>query len=257
MGNALNMLSCSFALFCANARSHYAEIGKTLVMSFSMLVQNLIFFAMWVVFFVSISQVKGWQLKDVALLIGIIGSSVGISLFVADGIRTTAQRVLDGSIDVLLTRPRHPLPALLFSRSYVSCLGDALSGPILWFTIGDATLAQVPLLLCLTLLSGTIFLSTIIVFYSLAFWIGKSSRFSDQLLETLIIFSTVPQHGQSLGIKIVMYSLLPAGFITLMPVSLLRNFDLSTFAFFVFSSILYVVVSVVVFNAGVKRYVAG
>jgi ABC-2 type transport system permease protein len=251
-----NKLSCFLALFRANIRTHNLEMWRTWIMSLFMMVQNLMYFALWIVFFGAIKQVKGWQLSDVAVMYGVLSTSVGTALFVADGARTITLRVLDGSIDAFLTRPRHPLPVLLLSRSCPSSLGDILSGPVLWFTLGGAKLTQLPFLLCLTSLSAVIFLATTIIFYSLAFWLKRGSRFSDQLFETLIIFSSAPQNSQPLGIKILMFSVLPAGFITLLPVTLIQNADPVRLFVLATASVVYAWLAVIVFNAGVRRYVS-
>lgn len=257
MRRFVNTLTTIAALFLANMKTHHAEAKKTLMMAFFMAFQNMIFFSMWIVFFSSIQQVKGWQLSEVALMFGVIATAVGLSLTAADGVRTLTMKILDGSIDAYLTKPRHPLPFILLSRSGAASLGDLLSGPIFVFTLGKASLAQAPFLLLLALLSAVIFLSAIVMFYSLAFWVTRGSRFSDQLFETLIIFSSVPQHAQPFGIKFVMFSVLPAGFITMMPVALLHRFNGLDLALLAGGAVFYALLAVLVFNAGVRRYVSG
>ncbi len=152
-------------------------------------------------------------------------------------------------------RPRHPLPALLFSRSQASGLGDIVSGPFYWFAFGGASLSDLPLLMVLTLLASCIFVSSLIVFYSLPFWISRSGRFPDQLFEVTIIASTIPQHVQPWGIKLVLFTLIPAGFISLLPASLAHHFDPLGFAALVGAAGVYALIARAVFNAGVRRYI--
>lgn len=245
------------ALVRANLRAHHAEIRRLITMSCVMFVQNLMFFTMWIVFFGSIRQVKGWQLGDVGLMFGTIATACGLALLTADGVRTIAMKIQDGSIDGYLTRPRHALPALLLSRSNSASLGDILTGPVYWFVFGGASLSQLPIMICLTLLSATVFLSALVVFYSLAFWLQRGGRFSDQLFEVLIIFSSIPQHAQSLGTKVVMFSILPAGFISLVPASLMHHFNFEQFTLLVGAAALYACIALCFFNAGVRRYITG
>jgi len=245
------------ALLRANFRAHHADIRRTLLLGGFMFVQNLMFFMIWVIFFGSISQVKGWRLGDVGLMCGIVATAVGLVMFAADGVRTIALKVQDGSMDGFLIQPRHPLPALLLSRSNAASIGDMISGPVFWFAFAGAPLSQLPVILGLTLLSAVIFLSALVAFYSLAFWLQRSGRFSDQLFEMLVIFSSIPQHAQSMSTKLVMFSILPAGFIGLLPVSLLHHFDGLGFLMLIGAAIVYAVIAVGIFNAGVKRYVRG
>ena len=256
MKEILHFLSYIAALLRINFRAHHGNLRRTLMLGGFMFTQNLMFFTMWIVFFGSIRQVKGWQLGDVGLMFGTIATACGFSMFVADGVRTIGQKIQDGSIDGFLTRPRHALPALLLSRSNAAALGDILSGPVYWFFFGGASASHLPGILALTVLSAIVFLSALVVFYSLPFWLQRSGRFSDQLFEVMIIFSSIPQHAQSLGVKMFMFSILPAGFISFIPVSLLHHFNWQQLLILIIATLMYVWTALTVFNAGVRRYVA-
>ncbi len=245
-----------FALLVANWREHYASIRHAAFLSGFMFVQNLIFFLLWVIFFGSVGEIRGWRLHDVALLYGIVTFAVGLGMFLSDGVRTLPLRVQDGSFDSFIARPRHPLPALMFSRSNASSLGDLLSAPMYWFVFGGMTLDRLPMLLVLSLLTAMIFQAATVLAYSMVFWLPRGGRFSDQLFEILIISATVPQHNQPLGIKLVLFSAIPAGFISLTPVSLMQNFDALLFAGLGVAALVYAAAAVLVFNAGLKRYIS-
>ncbi|NTU76439.1 MAG: hypothetical protein HGA90_01245 [Alphaproteobacteria bacterium] len=242
------------ALLQANWKTHLLGFKRTAFLSVMMLLQNLMFFALWIIFFGSVGQIKGWVLKDVALLYGSIAFSVGLAMFFCDGARTIALRIQDGSLESLLTQPRHPLPSLLLSRSNAASLGDLLSGPVYWFCFGGLSITQLPALIGLSLLAAVIFLAATLMFFSLAFWLRRSGRFSEQLFEILVIISALPQHGQPFGVQLIMFSVLPAGFISLTPVSLMRHFEAGQLAALIAAAIVYVGLSVIVFHVGLKRY---
>jgi ABC-2 type transport system permease protein len=244
------------ALLRANWREHYTDARRAAVLSSFMFVQNLIFFLAWVFFFGSVGEVRGWHLHDVAILYGFLAFAVGLAMFLGDGIRALPLCIQDGSLDSLIVRPRHPLPALMFSRSSAASLGDVLSAPLYWFAFGGMTLGHLPTLLVAALLAAATFQAATVLAYSVAFWLSGSGRFSDQLFEILIIAAAVPQHGQPLAIKLVLFTAIPAGFITLTPVSLMQNFDAWLLAGLAAATLAYAVAAVLVFNAGLKRYVA-
>jgi ABC-2 type transport system permease protein len=244
------------ALLMANWREHHSNGGRALVFTCFMFVQNLIFFLAWVFFFGAVGEVRGWRLHDVAMLYGFLAFAFGFALFLSDGIRTLPLCIQDGSLDTFIVRPRHPLPALMFSRSSASSLGDVLSAPLYWFAFGGLTLDRLPMLLVVALLAAAIFQAATVLTYSVAFWLSGGGRFSDQLFEILIITASVPQHGQPLGMKLVLFTAIPAGFITLTPVSLMKNFDGWLLAGLTAATLAYAALAVFVFNAGLRRYIA-
>lgn len=251
----MNSLAYVAALLRAGLAEHRTDIKRTAILSGFMFVQNFLFFTAWLVFFGSIGEIRGWRLEDMSLLYGLVAAGVGTAFFLCDGVRTLPFRVQDGTLDTLIVRPRHPLPALLFSRSSPASLGDILSAPVYWFVIGHAPLSQFPLLAALSLMGGVILLAILLMFYSIALWLPKSGRFADQLFEMFIIFMLIPQHRQPLAVKALMFTLMPAGFTSLIPVLLLRQFDATTFAILAVATVVYAALATLVFNAGLRRYV--
>ncbi len=81
-----------------------------------MALQNAVMLAAWAAPLSVIGPIHGWRFADVALLFGLIAVGVGLALFLADGSRTIATAIAGGELDLLLARPRHPLPALMLAR---------------------------------------------------------------------------------------------------------------------------------------------
>jgi ABC-2 type transport system permease protein len=92
---------------------------------------------------------------------------------------------------------------------------------------------------------------------SLAFWIGSAEAAAFQAQQAAITFSLYPGamfHG---WIRLLLFTLIPAGFISHIPVELLRSFDplllVGLLAFTLFSATL----AVAVFRLGLRRYESG
>ncbi|HAX91268.1 MAG TPA: hypothetical protein DCY07_03545 [Rhodospirillaceae bacterium] len=250
-------ISYLWALMTANMKSYNAERKRLFVMALFMMIQNAMFFGLWVIFFQTVGDLKGWKLVDVTRMFGLAASAIGLSLFFFNGARTLAYRVMDDSIDSFLTRPRKALPMLLMSSSSPASLGDITFGPLLWLTLGEVPLSLFPWFVLLTLFSALIFTAATLMMFSIVFWLKTSSRFPEQLFEMLIILSSNILHGQPFGVKALMFTIIPAGFISYLPAQLMRGFDPLLFGILLVATVFYAALAAYIFNAGLRRYVRG
>lgn len=251
-----NELAYLFALLAGSMKSYGPERKRLLIMSVFMMIQNSMFFALWIILFGTVRDMNGWQLQEVARMFGITASAVGMSLFFFNGARTIAYRILDGTLDSYLTKPRHPLPALLFSSSYPASLGDIFYGPLIWYFLGNLEgYQQWGIIILVTLLAAVVFISTSLIFYCIPFWLKGNTRFPEQLFEMFIIATTNILHGQPLGVKIVVFTLIPAAYVAYVPVLLANHFSWGPLLILISAACFYAWAAIKVFNAGVRKYV--
>jgi ABC-2 type transport system permease protein len=257
----ISTLKTLAALFLANVRAYAIDKKRLYVMSLAMCLQNTMFFVLWVIFFNHVGSISGWDLVDVTRMFGMVASVCGLSLFFCDGLRTIPYKVSTGAIDFYITKPRHPLPAIMFSSSSPASLGDVFYAPTLYLLIQGVlgipvfTLSMVPLFLVLTILSTILFLATMCILFSLSFWLKGNPRFSGQLFEMLVIFSCNVLHGQPWGVKAIIFTVLPVGFISYLPIELLRSFDLRLFLAILTATVFYTGLAILIFNKGLRHYV--
>jgi len=242
------------ALVLANMKSYGPEKKRLFIMSFFMVVQNSMFFVLWIIFFSNVKNLEGWQLRDIARMFGFLAESVGLSLFFCNGARTIAYRIQDGSLDSYITRPRGELLPILFSASSPASLADILYGPLIWFALGDVTWGDVPMLMAGSLLAALIVTAMLVSIYSIAFWLKGSSRLSEALVEMMLVSSNMI-HGQPFFVKFVLFTVFPTAFITHVPTVLLQSFDVQIFGVFVVATIGYIWIAMRLFKAGLRRYV--
>ncbi len=106
-------------------------------------------------------------------------------------------------------------------------------------------------------LVAMIFVGFSVLAGSLAFFIGNSEGIAGQMANALIHFSTYPSaifHG---GIKVVLFTVVPAGFINSIPVRVIRDFDPLFFAALVVAAVGFVWAGNRVFTLGLRRYESG
>lgn len=250
-------ISYLFALLLANMKSYAPDKMRLFVMALFMMIQNSMFFVFWIILFESVSDLKGWRLEDFALMYGMVSSGVGISLFFCNGARTIAYRIQDGSLDSFIAKPRAVLPLLLFSSSSPASLGDILYGPLMWSLFVELTFEKSVALGLLTVNAALLFTALTVIIYSLGFWLKNNPRFHDQLFEMLIILSANVTHGQPVLVRMVLFTLIPTAFMNYLPVELVRGGDPVQCLLVVGASVFYGGVAIMIFNAGIRRYVGG
>lgn len=227
------------------------------ILSTFMLLQNLIFFSIWLIYFDQFSNLRGWQLTDMAKLYGISAAGFGLAFFVCGGTMDIGRAISEGELDVHLGRPKHPLLSLQFKNCRAQGLGDIMTAPVLWVVVAQCHIIEILTLSLLSCFSALVILAFALIANSLAFFSSESSRFSDQLLESFVIMSSYPQKGYNFAIKVVLFTALPAGFVAYLPVIIVQDASLLKVLGFVMFAIFYYVLAIKFFNYGLKRYTSG
>ena len=101
------------------------------------------------------------------------------------------------------------------------------------------------------------FVASGLILHSLAFWLGDVDSLARQVWEFLITFSLYPPTLFSGGLRVLLFTALPAGFIGYLPVELLREFSPGTLALTSAAALAYVLLARGVFRAGLARYESG
>lgn len=245
------------ALIGTNVKASLALRGAFWLQAVLMALNDVLFFCIWWIFFGRVPSVRGWALEDMYALYGFVALAFGCYAVLAAGTRDIAQRVLDGELDALLPQPRAVLPRLALSRSSASGWGDIVFGLVLLGLASQLDPLRLPALLLLALCSGLVLAMTSILANSLAFWVGELDGLPRQIIEFTIVFSTYPGALFTGPLRVVLFTLIPAGLIGYLPAEFLRTPSLTTLLLCVGSALLYSVVVVWIFGRGLKRYESG
>ncbi|MBI3890247.1 MAG: ABC-2 family transporter protein, partial [Candidatus Wallbacteria bacterium] len=92
---------------------------------------------------------------------------------------------------------------------------------------------------------------------SLAFWAGSAEGLAGLLGNALVTFSLYPPgifHGWT---KFMLFTLIPAGFMTYLPVSILRDFGWSRLLGLILGAAASLAIGRLAFQAGLRHYESG
>jgi ABC-2 type transport system permease protein len=242
------------ALHATNLKAWFALRGAFWTQVVAMALNDFIFFAIWAIFFRRYESVAGWRLPDMAALYGMIAGSYGIAAVLAGGASRLSQSVLEGRLEVVLVQPKDPLLHIVSSRMRASGIGDVVAGIVLLSLSGLVRLETVPLALTGLVAGALVLAATMVLFHSLVFFLGPVSPLAQQLSEFLVTFSTYPDAIAGGLLRVVLFTALPAAFVAWFPVSLVRDFGWGGLAATVGGAAGYVVLAVLVFRAGLRRY---
>lgn len=250
-------LDFCFRLVRLNLESTLALRGAFLLQAGFMLVNNLIFFSVWLIFFRKFPELRGWRIQEVGALYGLVAGAFGGAMLLGGGVRFLAKRIFDGDLDTFLAQPKPALLHAIGSHSFASGWGDVVSGIALLAYSGYLSGGNALLFLLLLVGSTLLFLASGVLINSLAFWLGDTDALGRQLLEYLVTFSVYPQVIFSGYLKVILFTLIPAGFIGYLPVELLRNFTWSQAGAYLGGVVAYSALALWVFAHGLRRYESG
>jgi ABC-2 type transport system permease protein len=142
-------------------------------------------------------------------------------------------------------------------RVQPSGFGDVLSGMVFIAWSGQVSWRMLPLVVAAIVASAIVLVACGIVFFSLAFWLGKVETVARQLWELLITFSLYPEPLFGGMLRLALFTVLPAGFVGYLPARVVRAPSLLDAALLAFGAGAYLALAVLVFNRGLRRYRSG
>ena len=245
------------AMVVMNLKSSFALRGAFWLQVGLMAANNVLYFVFWWIFFDRFEEVGGWRLADTAALYGIVAAGFGLASVFAGGLRSLAREIVDGDLDTYLTQPKHPLLHALTSKTLPHGWGDLASGLGFLLLSGLVGWPTLPLAVLAILISGALFVASGVIVHSLAFWLGRIDNLARQMWDLLVTFSIYPRPIFAGALKLLLFTLIPAGFIGYLPVELVRNFEWSGLAAALGGAAFYCTLALATFHAGLRRYESG
>lgn len=222
-----------------------------------MVVNNVVWIVFWGLYFRRFPVLNGWELQDVMMLWAVAAGGFGVMATLFGNATRIANLVATGQLDVYLAQPKPVLLHVLVSRMSVSAIGDVLFALLIYAAFGDKTVQGVIKFTLAMTLSTLIFIFFTVIVNCLAFWLGNTEGLSFQLFNALLTFTTYPTGiFRGLG-KLVLFTVIPAGFISYLPIGLLRHANVPFLAGAAAVTGLLCYGGVRLFYGGLRRYSSG
>lgn len=241
-----------------NLKASTALKGAFTMQMIFMILNNLTFFAVWIIFFKNFRDIRGWTLPDMMNLMGFVAGAFGFSVVFFGGALRFSKMIFDGQLDVYLVQPKETLSFVVGSRSEASGWGDILTSILLFIWSDAFTDFKTFSVIVLIFFSGClVFVATNILVHSVAFWISGFDEVARQIVEYLIVLSTYPQHIFQGFMKVLVFWILPAALLGYFPVTYLREPRAGLLFEILLASLAYISISLFIFKRGMRKYESG
>ena len=192
-------------------------------------------------------------MKEVILLWGLAASTYGVSRFFFSSAFKLSDTITNGKLDAFLVLPKNVLLSVITSDITVSALGDMLYGYIMLIIYG-ITIKNFFVFTILSICGGLILTSISVIFSSLSFYITKADLISDTANSLMVYFATYPDSIFKGITKVILYTVVPVGISTYLPVHTIIDFNIYSFLIVIVLAIVFVTIAYIVFNRGLKKY---
>jgi len=249
--------SLAFAYIRLNFNAQLEYRGAFLSQVVAMFLNDMVWVTFWVLFFTRFPVLRGWNVRDVITVWALAAAGFGLAHAVFGNSLHLATLIAQGQLDVWMLYPRPLLPHLLLGRMNATAWGDALFGYAVYLLFVRPDLTHLVLFIALSLSVALLFLGFSVLSGSMSFYLGNSASLAEQWRFAMITFSTYPAILFEGAVKLLLYTLIPAGFVTYLPIQALRELSLLHAALAVAGSFGVLAVGVGVFYHGLRRYESG
>lgn len=187
------------------------------------------------------------------LLWGLTASSYGLSHILFARAFSLPDLIINGKLDSYLVMPKNVLLSVITSSTSTSALGDLLYGLII-VLVFCFSIQRFLLFLLFTVTGAVIITSFAVLMGSLSFWFIRAEMFGQQMVDSMISFSTYPDGIFKGTVKFLLYLAIPVGLSVYQPVHLMVRFQTGRFLAVLGYTALLTAAAVFVFYRGLKRY---
>jgi len=246
-----------FAIWQANLQSVMEYRIAFLTQVIGMMLNNFIYFAIWIVFFDRFNDVRGWGINDMYVTFGVLASSFGLVSLLFGNSFMLGDIINNGRLDYYLSLPRPVLLHAVSSRMISSGMGDFTYGFLSYFLSGQYSWDGLLRFILAILLGAVVFASFLILVNSLAFWVGIISGLSNLMVNAMITFGIYPYSLFDNYAKLILFTVVPAALMGAVPAEFITQFTWQTLAKLLLGATIFLGLAISVFRMGLKRYESG
>jgi ABC-2 type transport system permease protein len=250
MSAAAATLRTAVADGLANRASFWFQVGL-------MVANDITWVIFWLLFFNRVGTVRGWDTHDVIVLFSILLTTAGMGLGLFANSRRIGMLAADGALDETLVLPVSPLAYILTSRVDAANCGDLLLGPVIFAVAGDPTPQRTGLFLLGVVTGSITLIGFLVACGALTLFVGGRGEQADLGFNAILIFASYPLDLFGGATKVLLFTAVPAAFVTGVPSRLVRNFDTPSALLMAAVAALFAMLGWAVFQLGLRRYSSG
>ncbi len=226
-----------------------------IIQSTFMLINDVMWLLFWWLFFTKFNVVNDWTLNDMIVLYVVTTASFGLLQVFTGNFLEISRIIKEGKLDFYLTFPKDELSHMLVSYMDYDGFGDLIFA--IGLTIIFIPLIKWPLLITLIIASSFLLIAFSIILGSIGFFMSSSTEISKAGTFGMMVATSYPFNIFTGITKFLLLTIMPAGFISGVPVQLLRVFNIKWFLLMLIVTVIFCIIAVVLFKTGIKRYESG
>lgn len=257
--NVINNLKFFMNATLCSMKSAIEYKVSFLVQSIFMFINNGFWLIFWLIIFSRNGEnINGVTFDTILYLWSIPVISYGIAYFFFGGTANINKYIISGQMDSYMLQPKSPLLNVLTSKCYFSAFGDLMYGIVIGLIVVKFDLLNFLLILMFGIFGAIFYVSTSIILRSISVWLGDTEliakKYSDSLLT---MFSIYPEQLFSGILKVLLYTVIPVGYMAYMPINTVISFDITNVVYILIAGVIYIILAVFVFNKAMKSYESG
>ena len=246
-----------FSLWKTNLASAMEYRVAFLSQTIGMMLNDGVYFIVWIIFFDRFKDVRGWGLADMFLLFGVSASAFGLAGMLFGNAFNLSEIIVGGRLDYYLSLPRPTLLHVLASRAQPSGFGDFAYGFISYAASGQFTWDGLGRFVVAVLLATAVFVAFLIGVQSLSFWTGSGGTFTALAINAMVTFALYPITLFGEGAKVILFLVIPAAFMGAVPAGFVHSFSWPTLGLMSLAAAGFLALAIVTFQFGLRRYESG
>lgn len=243
--------------FIFNLKCSLEYRASFIIQVIGMIINNSSFLFFWWVLYSNVDTIGGYTFSDTMILWGLASSTYGFTHIIFGNVQELSNTIITGELDSYIIQPKDIVINSCASRTQVSAWGDLIYGYILFAISGRAEILPLLLYTLFIATGGIIYFASLLIVNSLALYFGNIEG-TKRIVEMFILaFSTYPEGIFGKYFRFIFYTLIPVGFMSFLPVNIMKEFNAVGILAVITSAILYVFIGYRVFYGGLKRYESG
>ena len=190
-------------------------------------------------------------------MLAILATVTGIALGLCANARHLGEIISSNELDAVLPLPVDPLAYLLARRIDIALLKNLIFGPMLFFFFGEPTLERTAIYVFVSLCGAAVLVSFLLALGSLTFYMGGRGEQTELGFQAILILSAYPIDLFTGLTKVIMFTVVPAAFVSGVPTRLVDDFSWSQAALLLMVTGASILGVRALFRAGLNRYRSG